>query len=187
MDIVSFKPINVFSKACTVKIDESIPDADDIDYTPTVIPELSKKIIKVLESWGVTVQFKPMDRPGVLGYFRQSYNNGKGLICCSDYTEPTICHETMHYLHSLEEDLNSVSTEKAELVAELGSAVLLHLEGITGYEKQAYEYLKTYVGDDATDKQLIQKLTDVLQIVERCILRLLKAIEDLDKKFAGEK
>ena len=83
----------------------------------------------------------------------------------------------MHYLHSLEEDLSTVDNAKAELVAELGAAVLLSYMNITGYEQQSWEYLKDFVGEEANESKVLSKLCGILSLVEKCILRLLNAIE----------
>ena len=84
----------------------------------------------------------------------------------------------MHYLHSLEEDITTVENDRAEVIAELGAAVLLAYERVQGYERQSWEYLKRYVQDAKSDKEVISKISSVLNMVEKCIQRLLAVIEE---------
>lgn len=178
MKLIGFKAIPVFAFESTGKLDTDQPDITAVDYTPEVIPELNQKIIAALKSWGVTVEYRPVeDKPGALGYFRQSYNEGKGLIVLSENSPAVLAHETMHYLHSLEEDLHAIDNSRAEVIAELGAAVILSYAGISGYELQSWEYLKAFIGEDAADSKVLSKLCGVLAMVEKCILRLLNTIE----------
>ena len=84
----------------------------------------------------------------------------------------------MHYLHSLEEDITTVENDRAEVIAELGAAVLMAYEGVQGYEQQSWEYLKLYVKDAKSDKEVISKISSVFNMVEKCITRLLAVIEE---------
>ena len=177
--LIGFRPFNVFAYEDTIPIEGDFPEVKPVDYTPEVIPELSQKIICALRKMGVTIEFRPIDlNPGALGYFRQSYNNGKGLIVLAENSPITIAHEGFHYLHSLEENINEVDDAKAEVVAELGAAILLSYEGVQGYEQQSWEYLKRYVKDAQNDKEVISRISSVLNLIEKCIQRLLTAIEE---------
>lgn len=177
--LIGFKHFNTFAYEDTVELEGDFPRRKPIDYTPEVIPELSQKIIAAVRKMGVKVEFKPIeDRPGALGYFRHDYNDGKGLIVLSENSPATIAHEAMHYLHSLEEDITTVENDRAEVIAELGAAVLLAYEGVQGYEQQSWEYLKRYVKDAKSDKEVISRISSVLNMVEKCITRLLAVIEE---------
>lgn len=80
-------------------------------------------------------------------------------------------HELAHAVHDTIEPLKNVDTNKAEIVAELSAAVLTEMLGISGYEQQAYEYIRTYT-KGKKDKNVIISITNVLNTVQKVVEKL---------------
>lgn len=179
--LIGFKQLPVFSKEQTIALDPNSDTTDVTDYTPAVIPELSQKIIKVLENWGVTVEFRPIEEDrSALGYFQPHYNNDKGHIVLAEESTCVLAHETYHYLDHCARNIDTVDNNEAEIIAELGSSILLSMAGISGYEQQSWDYLKLFIADAKSDTEVIRKISKVLTTIEKYTVRLLEAIENLD-------
>lgn len=178
--LVGFKAFNVFRIQDTVVVDEAKAAAATCDYTPEHIKELSRKIIKALQDkWQVTVEYGPVQRAGVLGYFSPSTNS---IYLSEQGSDGVLAHEATHFLHSLEENINEADNARCELIAELGAMVIMQAGGSTdtkGYAEQAWKYLSSYVGENPSDKEVLSKLTSVLNVVEKCVCRLLDAIDEV--------
>ena len=70
-----------------------------------------------------------------------------------------------------------------ETVAELSAAVLTEMLGISGYEQQAYEYIKTYT-EGKKDKNVIISITNVLNTVQKVVEKI-TSISEKEQKTAA--
>ena len=88
-----------------------------------------------------------------------------------------------YYGYSIIEPLKNVDTYKAEIVAELSAAVLTEMLGISGYEQQAYEYIKTYT-KGKKDKNVIISITNVMNTVQKVVEKITSIAEKEQKTAA---
>lgn len=92
-------------------------------------------------------------------------------------------HELAHAVHDTIESLKNVDTNKAEIVAELSAAVLTEMLGISGYEQQAYDYIKTYT-KGKKDKNVIISITNVMNTVQKVVEKITSIAEKEQKTAA---
>ena len=92
-------------------------------------------------------------------------------------------HELANAVHDTIEPLKNVDTNKAEIVAELSAAVLTEMLGISGYEQQAYDYIKTYT-KGKKDKNVIISITNVLNTVQKVVEKITSIAEKEQKTAA---
>ena len=79
--------------------------------------------------------------------------------------------------------MKNVDTNKAEIVAELSAAVLTEMLGISGYEQQAYDYIKIYT-KGKKDKNVIISITNVLNTVQKVVEKITSIAEKEQKTAA---
>ena len=167
--ITGFRPIPVFRYESTEG--KEIPHHD---YKPQELPPF----LDVAEKMGIKVKWKPIHK-AAYGYYRPW---DKSITLCSqDYI--VYFHELAHAVHDTIEPINEVDKNKAEIVAELSAAVLTEMLGISGYEQQAYEYIKTYT-KGKKDKNVIISITNVLNTVQKVVEKITSIAEKEQKTAA---
>lgn len=167
--ITGFRPIPVFRYESTEG--KEIPHHD---YKPQELPPF----LDVAEKMGIKVKWKPIHK-NAYGYYRPW---DKSITLCSqDYI--VYFHELAHAVHDTIEPLKNVDTNKAEIVAELSAAVLTEMLGISGYEQQAYEYIRTYT-KGKKDKNVIISITNVLNTVQKVVEKI-TSISEKEQKTAA--
>ena len=140
------------------------------DYTPEEVPPF----LDAAEKLGITVQWKPVHK-AAYGYYRPW---DKSITLCSqDYI--VYFHELAHAVHDTIEPLSRVDKKKAEIVAELTAAVLAEMQGVEGYEQQSYKYIRNYVAGKK-DKNVIISITNVLNLVEKIVNKIISASADAE-------
>ena len=77
-------------------------------------------------------------------------------------------HELSHAVHNTFERLRPGMLQRAEITAELSSAVLLELSGITGYQHSAYKYIRHF-SQGKDDTAVMQTIMTVLSDVEKVV------------------
>ena len=140
------------------------------DYTPPELPPLRG----VAEYLGLTLEYAPCEG----GYYgAYSPNKHKITLCSQDAF--VYFHELAHAVHGTLKELKKGVHPEQEIVAETTAAVLCQLQGITGYESQAYEYIKEY---SAKLKQaaVLQAVMRVLSEVEAIVLKILEIAEQME-------
>ena len=127
---------------------------------------------------GIKVKWKPIHK-NAYGYYRPW---DKSITLCSqDYM--VYFHELAHAVHDTIEPINNVDRNKAEIVAELSAAVLTEMLGISRYEQDAYEYIKTYTRGKK-DKNVIISITNVLNTVQKVVEKII-SISEMKEKTAA--
>lgn len=156
--LIGFKGLPVFAIECT--------DGEPIkraDYKPERLTLNMERLIEAVEAMGATVDWSAM-RGTALGSYRPADNTIK--LHSESYV--VLAHEAVHFAHNTFEDVLSIDSAKAEIVAELGAAVLCVLADEKGYEKQSYEYIRTYAKTD-DPKVVIKAVNSVLTTVEKAV------------------
>ena len=152
--LFGFRPLPVFALAST----EGLP-LPVFDYTPPQVPPLWR----AAERLGLKVNYAPFDGRA-LGKFRTSDNS----LFLSSADASVYFHECAHAVHNSFEPLRGGFLQRAEITAELSSAVLLELSHINGYQHSAYEYIRHYC-KDKDDKTVLQTMLHLLADVEKIV------------------
>ena len=142
------------------------------DYKPEVLPPF----YDICEKLGITVYWKPASRPAY-GW----YSPASDTITMQSQDWAVFYHEASHSIYARIAGAKDIATE--EIVAELTSAVLMAMNGINSYQKQAYEYICRYCQDKSPDK-VLQTIFKSLNVVEEIVNIVLngKLPEPVDKK-----
>lgn len=136
--LVGFRPVPVFAVEATDG--EAL---EKYDYTPKTLPPF----YDICEKLGIKVRWKPASRPAY-GW----YSPAADEIVMQSEDWANFYHEAVHAIRQRIADTSVTETE--EIVAELTSAVLMAMNGINSYQKQAYEYIRHYCQDKKPDKVL---------------------------------
>lgn len=156
--LIGFRGMSVFSVENTEGKEITITD-----YTPQHIDINAEKLIRITEKLGCKVSYLPYGGK-VLGTYNPSER--KIILRSEDYD--VLAHEVGHFLHDVTEGINSVDRNTAEVIAELTSAVLCEMNGVHGYERQSFYYIREYSrANDA--KAVIKAINKVLSTVEKNI------------------
>ena len=150
--LYGFKSIPVFPVEST----DGEP-LEKYDYTPEILPPF----YDVCEKLGITVYWKPASRPAY-GW----YSPASDSITMQSSDWAVFYHEACHSIRERIADTKDIATE--EIVAELTSAVLMAMNGINSYQKQAYEYISRYCQDKSPDK-VLQTIFKSLNAVEEVV------------------
>ena len=140
------------------------------DYTPPELPPFWD----VAEHLGIALEYAPCDG----GYYgAYSPSRQKITLCSQDVF--VFLHELAHGVHGTLRELKKGNDPEQEIIAETAAAVLCQLQGITGYESQAYSYIEEY---SAKLKQtaVLQAVMRVLVEVESIVLKVLEIAEKLE-------
>lgn len=162
--VTGFRPIPVFRYEDTEG--EPLPT---FDYKPKIYPPF----FDVAEKIGVTVEYRPM-RSNHYGRYR----SGTKAIELDSQDAVVYYHELAHAVHNTFVDLKTYPKDKAEIVAEFTAVTLCELSGISGYQSQAYEYIKHYCEGDAKPEKVLRKIMGVLNDVKKIVAIVLDATED---------
>lgn len=165
--LIGFRAMPVFP----VELTDGKP-LPSFDYTPADIHLSSQKLTKVIEKLGGTVRWAPI-RGNALGFYRPSDNS----ITLSSPEFITLAHESVHFVHDTLENILTVDTKKAEIIAELGASVLCEIVGEHGYEQQSYTYIKSYC-KDKDPKAVLSAINSVLTTVEKIINIIISNIDE---------
>ena len=149
--LLGFKPVPVFSVEST----DGEP-LEKYDYTPKTFPPF----YDICEKLGIKVYWKPASRPAY-GW----YSPASDSITMQSTDWAIFYHEAGHSIRERIADTKDIATE--EIIAELTSAVLMAMNGINSYQKQAYEYIRDYCEDKSPDKVL------------RVIFKTMNAVEEV--------
>lgn len=150
--LYGFKSIPVFPVEST----DGEP-LEKYDYTPEILPPF----YDVCEKLGITVYWKPASRPAY-GWYSPSTDS----ITMQSSDWAVFYHEASHSIRERIADTKDIATE--EIIAELTSAVLMAMNGINSYQKQAYEYIRDYCEDKSPDK-VLQVIFKSLNAVEEVV------------------
>ena len=150
--LVGFKPVPVFPVSAT----DGEP-LEKYDYKPEVLPPF----FDICEKLGITVYWKPASRPAY-GWYSPSTDS----ITMQSSDWAVFYHEASHSIRERIADTKDIATE--EIIAELTSAVLMAMNGINSYQKQAYEYIRDYCEDKSPDK-VLQVIFKSLNAVEEVV------------------
>ncbi len=150
--LLGFRPIPVFPVEMT---DGEM--LEKYDYKPEVLPPF----YDVCEKLGITVYWKPASRPAY-GW----YSPASDSITMQSTDWAVFYHEACHSIRERIANTKDIATE--EIIAELTSAVLMAMNGINSYQKQAYEYIRNYCEDKSPDK-VLQVIFKSLNAVEEVV------------------
>lgn len=160
--ILGFKAVNVFA----VETTDGKP-LPEVNYEPSDPPPF----LDVAEKLGIKVYWQPY-HASALGYYRLS---DKSITLCShDYV--VFFHELAHALHDQIEPIANLPDSKTEVVAELTAAILCEMLGVSGYQTQAYSYIKKYTGG-MDIKGVLKAVCSVINIVEQIVNKILRTSE----------
>lgn len=129
------------------------------DYSPKEFPPFWE----VAEKLGIHVEYAP-----VSGNFYGKYSLSSNKITLCSQDEFVYYHELAHSIHNTFKPLSSGQNAEQEIIAELSAAVLCELQGISGYQSQAFQYIKSYaeqMNEQTTIKAIMRCLSDVEKIV----------------------
>ena len=125
-----------------------------------------------VERLGGNVKWAPMTGLA-LGFY--STKDKSITMCSEDFV--TLAHETIHFIHDKLDPLKHNDRKKAEIIAELGAAVLCEMMGEHGFEQQSYEYIRRYCsGKD--NKVVLATINEVLTTVEKIIGIIVEEIKN---------
>jgi hypothetical protein len=133
-------------------------------------------LLEVAQSWGIHVGTYSGENKNALGYFQ--FGTGRKAIMLGVENLSTFAHELVHaadhHLTKLTDDRNML-----EIIAELGSAILLETIGHS-HEADlggAYAYIQHYA--EATGKPPVKACMDVLDRTCRCVSLILDTAEQV--------
>jgi len=156
--LLGFIPIPVFRLEDTRGKEIVYPD-----YSPPQLPPFSS----VAEKLGLKVEYKPAQ-----GNYYGRYAPARGLITLCSHEPVVFFHELAHAVHNTFKDILHADKAETETTAELAAAVLCHLQGVSGYEKQAFRYIEYFTGKTPgqdTLKLIMKTLNDVETIVSKIL------------------
>jgi len=168
--ITGFKGISVFRYEDT----EGQP-LEKPDYTPPELPPLWS----VAEHLGITLEYAPCD-----GGYYGAYSPSRQKITLCSQDAFVFFHELAHAVHGTLKDLKKGADPEQEIVAETAAAVLCQLQGITGYESQAYQYIQEYAFK-MKEQEVLKVIMRVLGEVEAIVLRILEIAERVEPSKAS--
>lgn len=159
--IVGFKVVPVFKVE-----DTEGEELEAVSYEPEI--REMPQFIDVAEKLDIKVKWKPLSC-AVYGYYSPRDNS----ITLGSKDFIVYFHELAHAVNATYADL-SKDIKKAEVVAELTAAVLCEMNGISGYESQAYKYIQRFCAD-MEDKAVLKNIMRTLNEVEKIIGIILDA------------
>ena len=158
--ILGFRSIPVFRYEDT--------DGDELvrpDYKPVEYPPLWE----AAERLGFDVKYEP-GNGGCWG----SFHIRTGDITLHTHDPKTFYHELAHAVHGTFAELKGGQDPTQEIVAETTSAVLLQLQGVAGYERHNFDYVRSYCRGKEPG-QVVKAVMSVLSDVEKIIQIILEA------------
>lgn len=153
--ITGFRPIPVFRYE-----DTDGKEIEKPNYDPNELPPFWD----VAERLGISVNYAPLN-----GNYYGKYSPGSKKITLCSQDAFIYFHELAHAVHGTFKDLNKGQDVEQEIVAEITAAVLCQLQGIHGYESQAYEYIKGYTRGQDVLKCIMRVLGEVEMVVMKIL------------------
>jgi len=158
MVITGFTPIPVFRFE-----DTAGEELDKTDYAPRELPPFWD----VADRLGVSIQYAPVSG----NYYGAFSPDGNKITLCSQDAF-VYFHELSHAVHNTFRPLKMGQDAEQEIVAEMAAAVLCEMQGIPGYECQAYNYVEGYA-KTMKDGDILKCLMRLLGEVEMVVLKIL--------------
>ena len=153
--VKGFRPIPVYR----VEDTEGKPLPERPDYTP----EQKPTFFDAADKLGIDVTYTPF-KTNFLG--RYSLRTNSIRLCSEDAV--VYYHELAHGCHARLVDLRTFDKKKAEVVAEFSALVLANIAGVSGFEKQGFDYINEYARDHKPGnvlREIMSTLNDVANIV----------------------
>lgn len=148
-------------------------DGADLEGIPDYSPATPPPFWNVAEKLGISVRYVPM-MGNYLGQFNMAANTIK--LCSKDAV--VYFHELAHAVHNTFTDLRTCDKAVAEAVAEFSAVVMASIQGIDGYEKQAWEYIKMVTDNRDNSEAALKALMQVLSDVEKVVSIVLSASDE---------
>ncbi|MFW6046543.1 MAG: ArdC-like ssDNA-binding domain-containing protein [Candidatus Woesearchaeota archaeon] len=173
--LVGFKPIHVFRIEDTEVYDQELWDKKSgVDKEEKERLE-NLPLREVAEKWNLDVSSFNAKGTGALGY----YHGERIVVGVKNLS--VWCHELVHAADDKNGTLvkNMGQNPENEIVAELGSSVLLQILGFD-HESDiggAYEYIKNYA--DGDEKKTIKKCMNLINRVCECVNLILEESNDI--------
>lgn len=163
--LYGFRSVPVFAVEDTEG--NALPQGDDrYDTWTNELP-----LIEVAKAWDINVGTYSHEGAAPLGYYRYS-GNGNQAVMLGVENLSTWCHELVHAADHRLTNLNGDKWRK-EIVAELGSAILLTCQGLD-YDADlggAYEYIQRYALEVKVSP--VKVCIEVLDSTCRCVQLIL--------------
>lgn len=170
--VKGFRPIPVYR----VEDTEGKPLPERPDYTP----EQKPTFFDAADKLGIDVTYTPMTAK-FLG--RYSLRTNSIRLCSEDaivyYHE--LAHAVVH--HATLIDLRAFDRKKEEVVAEFSALVLANIAGVSGFEKQGFDYINEYARDHKPGN-VLREIMSVLNDVEMIITKVLSVSDDTPLRTA---
>lgn len=169
--LVGFRPLPVFRYEDT----NGNPILKGI-YAPPQYPPFWQ----VAEVLGLEVDYRPIS-----GNYLGKYNkiNRRITLCAQDAF--VYFHELAHAVHDTFEPLELGKRDTQEIIAEMSAAVLCRLQGIIGYEAQAYKYICHFIHDKEPGA-ILRTIMGVLNDVEKVVCKIIETAEETDRRYRDE-
>ena len=163
--ITGFRPIPVFRYEDT--------EGKELDLIPDFVPPDPPPFWNVAEKMGIKVSYVPM-----MGNFLGQYNLRANTIKLCSEDAVVYFHELAHAVHNSFTDLKRCPKDICETVAEFSAVVLAHIQGITGYEHQGWEYIKRASHNKENPEAALKFIMQCLSDVEKVVTIILEAAEN---------
>lgn len=163
--IVGFRPIPVFRYEDT--------EGAELDYIPDFVPSEQPPFWDVADQLGIKVSYIPM-----MGNYLGQYNMLSNTIKLCSEDAVVYFHELAHAVHNTFTDLRKCPHDVAETVAEFSAVVLAHIQGIAGYEKQGWDYIKSATKNRNTPEAALKFIMQCLTDVEKVVTIILETAEN---------
>ena len=162
--VKGFRPIPVYR----VEDTEGKPLPERPDYTP----EQKPTFFDAADKLGIDVHYTPF-KTNFLG--RYSVRTNSIRLCSEDAV--VYYHELSHAVHATFVDLRAFDRKKAEVVAEFSALVLANIAGVSGFEKQGFDYINEYARDHKPGN-VLREIMSVLNDVEKIVNTVLAVSDD---------
>lgn len=148
------------------------------DYKPSKLPTFWG----VAEELGLKVEYKPG-----IGTAWGSFSPSLNYIKLHTQDVKTFYHELAHAVHNTIKPLKGGQHAEQEIVAETSAAILLQIQGITGFEQYNYEYIEHYIkgitsdikDNDKKNKAVVKEIMGLLNEIEQVVNIILEKAEEL--------
>lgn len=162
--VKGYRPISVFRFEDT----DGRPLPYDHEYAPATHPTFYDVAAKL----GIDVSYAPL-RANYLGKYSLRTNSIQ--LCADDAV--VYYHELAHAIHATILDLRVYDVNKAEVVAEFSALVMANLAGVSGFEKQGFDYIEHYARDHKP-ANVMKEIFSVLNDVEKIVSKVLEVSSD---------
>ena len=165
--ITGFRPLAVFRYEDTA--------GEELNYIPDFVPPDPPPFWDVAEKLGIKVSYMPM-----LGNYLGRFNMREHTIKLCSEDAIVFFHELAHAVHNTFVDLRQCGHEvdKIEVTAEFAAVVLAHIQGITGYEQQGWDYIKRATKNKDNPEAALKFIMQCLSDVEKVVSIILEAAEN---------